>query len=84
MLQREGKFPNISHFSPIMGLEFSGVIASLKEDEDTSDGWNVGDEVFGLLTGGGYAEYVNVNKRTLIRKPETLSFEQVGGLCEVR
>lgn len=29
------------------------------------------------------AEYVSVNKRMLIRKPEELSFEQTGGLCEV-
>jgi NADPH:quinone reductase-like Zn-dependent oxidoreductase len=29
------------------------------------------------------AEYVNVNERMLIRKPEELSFEQTGGLCEV-
>lgn len=65
-----------------MGLEFSGVIAHLGED-GADDGWKVGDEVFGLLYGGGYGEYVNVNRRMLIRKPKELSFEQTGGLAEV-
>ncbi|KAL7940529.1 zinc-binding dehydrogenase [Trichoderma barbatum] len=82
MLQRDGKYPNIGHLTKIMGLEFSGVIARLGAEGETSDGWKVGDEVFGLLYGGGYAEYVNVNKRMLIRKPKELSFEELGGLCE--
>ncbi|KAI0602877.1 putative ToxD-like zinc binding oxidoreductase [Biscogniauxia sp. FL1348] len=81
ILQRDGKYPGIAHLTKTMGLEFSGTIAQLGED-DTSDEWKVGDEVFGLLYGGGYAEYVNVNKRMLIRKPKELSFEQTGGLCE--
>ncbi|KHN94907.1 oxidoreductase, zinc-binding dehydrogenase family protein [Metarhizium album ARSEF 1941] len=82
ILQRDGKYPGISHLTKIMGLEFSGVIAHLNAEEDISDGWRVGDEVFGLLYGGGYAEYVNVDRRMLIRKPKELSFEQLGGLCE--
>lgn len=82
ILQRDGKYPGIGHLSKIMGLEFSGIIAELREDEPVGE-WKVGDEVFGLLYGGGYAEYVNVNKRMLIRKPKELSFDQTGGLCEV-
>lgn len=83
ILQRDGKYPGIDHFSKIIGLEFSGIIASLHPEDDSSNVWKVGDEVFGLLTGGGYGEFVNVNKRMLIRKPKELSFEQLGGLCEV-
>ncbi|KAI2624505.1 putative ToxD-like zinc binding oxidoreductase [Xylaria nigripes] len=83
VLQRDGKYPGIAHLTKIMGLEFSGVIARLGEKvTGETDEWKVGDEVFGLLYGGGYAEYVNVNKRMLIRKPKELSFEQTGGLCE--
>ncbi|KAI1749745.1 putative ToxD-like zinc binding oxidoreductase [Xylaria castorea] len=83
MLQRDGKYPGISHLTRIMGLEFSGIIAHPgKQDSDDANEWKVGDEVFGLLYGGGYAEYVNVNRRMLIRKPKELSFEQTGGLCE--
>ncbi|KAF3761908.1 GroES-like protein [Cryphonectria parasitica EP155] len=89
ILQRDGKYPGISHLTKIMGLEFSGVIAWINEDQTGStkygaseETWKVGDEVFGLLVGGGYAEYVNVNTRMLVRKPKELSFEQTGGLCE--
>ncbi|KAI1176521.1 putative ToxD-like zinc binding oxidoreductase [Nemania sp. FL0916] len=85
LLQRDGKYPGISHLTKIMGLEFSGVIARINDkakDSTTGGSWKVGDEVFGLLPGGGYAEYVNVNERMLIRKPKELSFEQTGGLCE--
>ncbi|KAI0150938.1 oxidoreductase [Pestalotiopsis sp. NC0098] len=81
ILQRDGKYPGIAHLTKTMGLEFSGVIAHLGED-GADDGWKVGDEVFGLLYGGGYGEYVNVNRRMLIRKPKELSFEQTGGLAE--
>ncbi len=82
ILQRDGKYPGIAHLTKIMGLEFSGVISQLREDEPEGE-WKVGDEVFGLLYGGGYAEYVNVSKRMLIRKPKELSFEETGGICEV-
>ncbi|PSR80686.1 quinone oxidoreductase [Coniella lustricola] len=85
MLQRDGEYPGISHLTKIMGLEFSGTIAHTHEEDDgVQDGekWKVGDEVFGLLYGGGYAEYVNINKKMLIRKPKELSFEVTGGLCE--
>jgi hypothetical protein len=87
MLQRDGKYPGISHLTKTMGLEFSGIIARLAEEEQgtgkAQEEWQVGDEVFGLLYGGGYAEYVNVSTRMLIKKPKELSFEQTGGLCEV-
>ncbi|KAI1323442.1 putative ToxD-like zinc binding oxidoreductase [Xylariaceae sp. FL0255] len=86
LLQREGKYPGISHLTPIMGLEFSGIIARQSdikyENDPKEENWKVGDEVFGLLPGGGYAEYVNVNRRMLIRKPKELPFEQAGGICE--
>ncbi|KAK7985154.1 hypothetical protein PG988_002776 [Apiospora saccharicola] len=68
---------------PILGLEFSGVIAEMRPgDDEEGDEWKVGDEVFGLLGGGGYAEYVNVHRKMLIRKPRDMSHEQAGGLCE--
>lgn len=68
-----------------MGLEFSGVVENVgQETGDKKDEWNVGDEVFGLLYGGGYAEYVVVDKGMLIAKPKELSWEYAAGLCEVR
>nr|ULA45392.1 p53 induced quinone oxidoreductase NecA [Nectria sp. HLS206] len=85
-LQREGKYPGISHLTKTLGLEFSGTIAWIAESEppqtEESCQWEIGDEVFGLLYGGGYAEYVAVNTRMLIAKPESLTMEQCGGICE--
>ncbi|XVQ84574.1 NAD(P)-dependent alcohol dehydrogenase [Microbispora siamensis] len=39
-----------------------------------------GDEVFALLTQGGFAEYVCVRESELARKPENLSFEQAAAV----
>ncbi|MGI5154888.1 NAD(P)-dependent alcohol dehydrogenase [Microbispora sp. CA-102843] len=39
-----------------------------------------GDEVFALLTQGGFAEYVCVREGELARKPENLSFEQAAAV----
>lgn len=89
-LQRQGLYPGISHLTKTLGLEFSGVISTIRDhegDQAQQDGlhhWKVGDEVFGLVYGGGYAEYVLVNTQMLIAKPESLSLEECGGLCEVR
>lgn len=69
-----------------MGLEFAGIVESVGESEESSTQageWKKGDEVFGLLYGGGYAEFVVVHKKMLIRKPKELSWEVCGGLCEV-
>lgn len=70
-----------------MGLEFAGIVESVGVSEEESSAkpekWKEGDEVFGLLYGGGYAEFVVVHKRMLIRKPKELSWEVCGGLCEV-
>lgn len=63
MLQRDGKYPGISHLTKTMGLEFSGIIARTNtvttgtkatNTQGDIDKWMVGDEVFGLLYGGGY------------------------------
>lgn len=54
ILQREGTYPLPPSASQILGVEFSGTIA----DPGGSD-WKVGDHVFGLATGGAYAEYIS-------------------------
>jgi len=35
-----------------------------------------GDEVFGLISGGGFAEYVSCREKSLVMKPANISFEQ--------
>jgi len=68
-----------------MGLEFSGIVEEVGHgsEEEERHNWKKGDEVFGLTYGGAYAEYVAVNKKMLIRKPQELSWEVLGGTCEV-
>jgi NADPH:quinone reductase-like Zn-dependent oxidoreductase len=85
-LQRQGAYPPPPGAPKILGLEFSGVIEAVGQGDSTSkDGsdWKVGDEVFGLLYGGGYAEYVVVHKRMLIAKSPEMSWEYASGVCEV-
>ncbi|PLB36097.1 NAD(P)H-quinone oxidoreductase [Aspergillus candidus] len=85
-LQREGRYPPPAGITNIMGLEFAGVIEEIGSDGHPDEGlekWKKGDEVFGLLYGGGYAEFVVVDKRMLIAKTKELSWVVCGGLCEV-
>ena len=80
-LQREGKYPIPPGVTKIMGLEFAGVVEEVGADASTKD-YKPGDEVFGLTYGGGYAEYLAVSKKMMIRKPRELSWEECAGTPE--
>src|SRR5215218_5484510 len=69
LLQRAGKYPPPAGASQILGLECSGRIAALGEGVT---GWQVGDEVCALLSGGGYAERVCVPATQLMPVPAGL------------
>ena len=60
IMQRQGFYPPPKGASPILGLEMSGVVEQVGAN---CAGWKVGDRVFGLLPGGGYAEYVSLSRR---------------------
>ncbi|WJG07859.1 NAD(P)H-quinone oxidoreductase [Aliiglaciecola sp. LCG003] len=79
-LQRQGKYPAPAGESTILGLEVAGRVTALG---DKADNWKVGDMVFGLVAGGGYAEYVNVDQTHLITKPENVDFSSAAGIAEV-
>lgn len=81
-LQREGRYPPPLGVTSTMGLEFAGIVESVGGD-DQDEVWKKGDEVFGLVPGGAYAEFVVVAKGMLIRKPSQVSWAFCGGLCEV-
>lgn len=66
-----------------MGLEIAGTVAEVGGDDTGAREYREGDEVFGLVYGGGYAEYVAVSTKMLIRKPEELSWEECAGIPEV-
>ncbi|KAE8420781.1 quinone oxidoreductase [Aspergillus pseudocaelatus] len=81
--QREGRYPVPPQAPPILGVEFSGVIHQIGDiDDNDQDLWEVGDEVFGLVYGGAYAEYVAVSRHMLIRKPSDWSWELAAAIPE--
>ncbi|MFT5368226.1 MAG: putative PIG3 family NAD(P)H quinone oxidoreductase [Candidatus Latescibacterota bacterium] len=80
LLQRAGNYPVPSGAPPYMGLEMAGVVADVGEDVT---GWQVGDRVCALLSGGGYAEKVSVPQELLMHIPDDWSFEQAAAVPEV-
>ena len=59
-----------------IGVDFSGVVEAVGEKVTE---FKPGDEVFGGRT-GSFAEYVAINERFLIPKPQNLSFEEAGAV----
>jgi putative PIG3 family NAD(P)H quinone oxidoreductase len=80
VLQRRGFYDPPPGGSPYPGLECSGRIAALGEGVA---GWQVGDQVCALLTGGGYAERVAVPSGQLLPVPAGLSLLEAAALPEV-
>ena len=79
-MQRQGNYPPPRGASPYLGLECSGTIAALGE---SVAGWNIGDEVCALLSGGGYAEHVAVPVGQLMPIPSGISLVDAAALPEV-
>nr|MDT0661815.1 NAD(P)H-quinone oxidoreductase [Micromonospora sp. DSM 115978] len=80
LLQREGHYPSPPGIPPYPGLECSGVITEVGAEVS---GWQVGDEVCALLSGGGYAERVAVPAGQLLPVPPPLGLESAAALPEV-
>jgi NADPH2:quinone reductase len=80
LLQAAGKYPPPPGASDIIGLEVSGVIASVG---DGVDDLVVGQDVCALLSGGGYAEYVAVPAAQVMPIPSGVAVEDAAGLPEV-
>ncbi|NDV90017.1 zinc-binding dehydrogenase [Alteromonas sp. 345S023] len=79
-LQRQGHYPAPAGESEILGLEMAGEVIGVAEDVSQ---WQVGDRVFGLVAGGGYAEEVAVLASHLMAIPDSLSDTEAAGLAEV-
>lgn len=80
LLQRRGLYPPPPGASEILGLECSGVIAELGEGVS---GWNIGDHVCALLSGGGYAEQVVVSAAQLLPVPAGIDLAVAASLPEI-
>jgi NADPH2:quinone reductase len=80
LLQRMGSYPAPSDAPPdILGLEVAGEVEALGPGVERLA---IGDRVFGLVGGGGYAEAVVAHERTMAKIPTGLSFEQAAAIPE--
>jgi len=80
LLQAQGLYPPPSGESEILGLEMCGVVAAVGEK---AGGWQVGDRVLGLLSGGGYAQQAAIHQDMLMRLPDNWSFAEGAAIPEV-
>ncbi len=58
--------------NPVLGMDVAGRVVAVGDDVTR---FAVGDEVFGIGT-GTYAEFAAAKESKLVRKPDTVSFEQ--------
>lgn len=81
LLQRLGRYASTSGVrADVLGLEMAGVVAATGARVTE---FKVGDRVFGLLGGGGYAQRVAIHRGMAVRIPERLSFVQAAAVPEV-
>lgn len=79
IVQREGNYPPPSGDSEIIGLEVAGTVESIGSGVSR---YTVGDRVFALVGGGGYAEYAVAYESHTMPIPEALDFRQAACICE--
>ncbi|MDA8324405.1 MAG: NAD(P)H-quinone oxidoreductase [Actinomycetota bacterium] len=80
LLQRQGMYPPPPGAPEYPGLECAGTIAALGAGVV---GWQVGDQVCALLSGGGYAERVAVPAGQVLPVPAGLTVTEAAALPEV-
>jgi putative PIG3 family NAD(P)H quinone oxidoreductase len=79
LMQRQGFYPPPPGAPPYPGLECSGTIIALGPDVS---GWQPGDRVAALLSGGGYAEKVAVPAGQLLPAPASVGLSEAAAFPE--
>ncbi len=79
VVQRMGHYPPPQGASDIPGLEVAGEVVALGPD---CHRYAIGDRVCALVTGGGYADYVNANEQLVLPIPEGLGYVEAAALPE--
>ena len=80
LLQALGLYPPPPGESEILGLEMAGVVAAIG---DAVHNRQIGDRVWALLPGGGYAQQAAVHHQMLIELPGSWSFDEGAAIAEV-
>lgn len=81
ILQRLGRYPAPPGYpQDVPGIEFAGEVQSVGEEVRQ---WKVGDRVFGIIGGGGQAEYVTVTENHLAAIPPNLDWAEAAAVPEV-
>lgn len=80
ILQRAGKYPAPVGESDILGLEVCGDIVKLGSNVSN---FKLEQKIFGLVAGGGYAEYVKIKAAHIMLLPSSFSYEQGAAIAEV-
>src|SRR4051812_48737131 len=81
LLQRVGRYPAPAGYpADIPGIEFAGEVAECGAQAKL---WQRGARVFGLTGGGGHAEYVVAQERTLAEVPANPSWPEAAAVPEV-
>lgn len=71
--QRRGLAPK--PLPAVLGQDVSGTV-----EESLADGFEVGDDVFGVVASGGYAEFATAHAATIAKKPDGVSHEQAAAI----
>ena len=92
IMQRRGHYQGGPEPTYVPGMEVAGVVDAVGDSEeqrssDSASGQrpragvnrSVGDEVVGMVGGGGYAEYVTADASGLFDVPDGMSFEEAAG-----
>ncbi len=79
LLQRTGNYPPPEGASDILGLEMAGIVEKTGREVEQ---WKAGDQVFGLLAGGGYAQYCTLHEDMAMAIPGNLSFNEAAAIPE--
>jgi NADPH2:quinone reductase len=80
LLQRRGFYPGPPMAHEIPGMELSGRVSVAGERVTL---WQPGDEVMGIVGGGGYAERIAVHERQLMAVPHSVGVHDAAAIPEV-
>jgi NADPH:quinone reductase len=79
VMQRKGLYPPPPGATDIPGLEIAGEVVGLGPDVQR---WKIGDQVMGLVVGGGYAQFCPLHETHALPIPPSLSLIEAAAVPE--